>query len=279
MKLLGKARGEAREGEAIRELLKNADLPSLPSVVATAIGQLGQTDVNIGDVADTVAQDAGLSLQLLKTVNSLTFAPRTPIDTVRHAVIMLGRNALESLLFSFGVVRALPNDPTPGFDSTDFWTTAAFRAGVAAGITELLDPSATSRNFTAALLQDMALPLLASKVERYPAIVAAKRGSERLHEIETATFGWDHSQVGAWMAEEWGFPESLTSGIAFHHGGDGDSSSVMRAVAEIRGTNEGQAMDSVLAAIEHWCGVSREQAEMIVEDGLERARTIASLLL
>ena len=271
-------RGEGRRSGAIRNLLRHTELPTLPTVVTNAIGQLAESDVDMGAVAETVTQDAGLSLQLLKTVNSVTYSPRTPVNTVHQAVMMLGRNELESTLFSLGVARALPREPAPGFDVTNFWTTAGFRAGVAAGIAEQLDPAARSVNFTSALLQDMALPLLASSVDGYPAMVAARRGAKRLHQIELATYGWDHGEVGAWMGEEWGFPDSLTSGIASHHH-DEDGSSIMRAVAEIRGTDKDQAMEFVPDAIERWCSVPREQASGIVEEGLERARTISALLL
>jgi HD-like signal output (HDOD) protein len=247
-------------------------------VVTSAISQLAESDVDMSAVAETFTNDAGLSLQLLKTVNSATFAPRTPVSTVHQAVLMLGRNELESLLFSLGVAAALPRPDVSGFDVTDFWTTSGFRAGVAAGIAEQIDPASRSQNFTAALLQDMALPLLAGSVDGYTAIVAALRSDQRLHDIETAMFGWDHTVVGSWMGEEWGFPDALSHGIASHHGGD-EEVAIMRAVSEIRGTDTDIAMSSVPDVIESWGAVSRDTAEAIVEEGLDRARVIASLLL
>lgn len=277
MKLL-RSRSKGSGSADVKEILRGVDLPTLPTVVTTAIGQLAESEVDMGAVSETVTQDAGLSLQLLKTVNSAAFAPRTPVSTIHQAVMMLGRNELESLLYSFGVATALPRESVPGFDVTDFWTTAGFRAGVAAGIAERVDPAAKSRNFTSALLQDMALPLLATSLEGYQDVVVSKPPEHRLHDVERRVFGWDHAEVGAWMGEEWGFPGDLTSGIASHHVDD-EGSTIIRAVAEIRGTDQDIAMESVPPAIERWCSVPIDEASGIVEEGLERAKSIAAMLL
>ena len=278
MKLL-RSRKDASGESTIRALLRQIGLPTLPTVVSTAIGQLAEAEVDMGGVSETVTQDAGLSLQLLKTVNSAAFAPRTPVSTVHHAVMMLGRNELESLLFSFGVSSALPKESVPGFDVTDFWTTAGFRAGVAAGIADRVDPAAKSRNYTSALLQDMALPLLATSLDGYQDVVVKRPATIRLHDAERHTFGWDHGEVGAWMGDEWGFPGELTAGISTHHHDEPGDATILRAVAEIRGTDTDLAMESVPAAIEQWCSVPIDEANGIVEEGLDRAKTIASLLL
>ena len=278
MRLL-RSKKDAGGESSIRAMLKNIGLPTLPTVVTNAIGQLAEPEADMSEVSETVTHDAGLSLQLLKTVNSVAYSPRTPVSTVHHAVMMLGRNELESLLFSFGVGNVLPKESVPGFDVTDFWTTAGFRAGVAAGIADFVDPAAKSRNFTAALLQDMALPLLATSLDGYQDVVVSRPADIRLHDAELQTFGWDHGQVGAWMGEEWGFPPELTVGISSHHHDEEQEAPIMRAVAEIRGTDTDRAMASVPAAIEHWCAVPLEEASGIVEEGLDRAKTIASLML
>ena len=35
--------------------------------------------------------------------------------------------------------------------------------------------------------------------------------------MEDATFGWNHSQAGAWIARRWDLPDELVCAIGFHH--------------------------------------------------------------
>ena len=74
--------------------------------------------------------------------------------------------------------------------------------------------------FTAGLLQDMAVPVLAvAHPDRYAPLYARSEtdATAPLPRMELDEFGYDHAQVGAMMAESWGLPESLILAIADHH--------------------------------------------------------------
>ncbi len=169
-------------------------------------------------IADRIMADPGLSVRILRTVNSAAFGMRQRATKLEYAMTLLGRSRVESLVLTAAVGASLP---TPrGIDIVGFWQTSAHRACLARKIAALVHPSLESESFTAGLLQDMAVPVLAaSRPDRYTAIYhqCETDTTSVLHETEREAVGYDHAQVGAAMAENWGLPEPLITAIADHH--------------------------------------------------------------
>ena len=74
--------------------------------------------------------------------------------------------------------------------------------------------------FAAALLQDMAVPILAKEVrEAYARLFDARHTSRnriRLSRLEEHVFGWNHATAAGIMARQWQLPESLAALVEDH---------------------------------------------------------------
>ncbi len=72
--------------------------------------------------------------------------------------------------------------------------------------------------FSAALLQDMAIPILAKEFPQEYAELFDQRsgGAERLSNLETSRFGWNHAEVAGMLAAHWKLPRLLVDMIASH---------------------------------------------------------------
>ncbi len=208
-----RAREKAGGGD-LRRVLGAVELPTIPALVTAAIEQVSSPDCDLRQVADTVSRDPGLAARLLTTVNSAAYAPRNPIVGVTQAVTMFGRNHLESMLISLAASRAVSGSATPGFDLNRFWTVAAWRASSAAILSKRVDRARSSENFSAALLEDIAVPILVSNKPGYAKVLHDWRdGAGTLADLEQETYGWTHKTVAGWLFEEWGFPESLRDAV------------------------------------------------------------------
>jgi HD-like signal output (HDOD) protein len=99
---------------------------------------------------------------------------------------------------------------------------AARRAAVARSLAQALCPAEASAQFTAALLADMAIPLLALRMggEYTELLGRAEAGAGELGTLELEAFGWHHAEVGAWMCEQWELPDGMTRCIRAHHAGE-----------------------------------------------------------
>lgn len=200
-------------------MLGEADLPTFPGVAVRALEELRDPDFDLRKVARLVETDPGLSVAVLRAANSALYSLRNNARTVGHAVGLLGRGRVESLLLTISVREALPRPRTPWFDPGEFWHAAALRGTLARGIAERICPTRASEAFTAALLQDLAMPLLAERVsDKYAPVLERWRAEEGpLVGLERSTLGWDHAEIGLMLAEMWGFPMDLCGAIAGHH--------------------------------------------------------------
>jgi len=84
----------------------------------------------------------------------------------------------------------------------------------------------------------MAVPLLATaRPAAYGPLLVHwhETPDAELHRLEVDEFGWNHSAVGASIAERWGLPETLATGIDNHHDSDDPSTpAAIRLVGHIR---------------------------------------------
>ncbi len=206
--------------EELRTILGDVELPTFPAIVTTVLERIRDENVSFNEISDLLAGDPGLTVKLLGTVNSAAFALRQTVKSIHHAVSLIGRNQLESMLISVAARRAIPESSARGFVAQRFWSTSARRAVAGRSLAELIDPSSASETFTASLLQDLAIPFLSlHKGEPYADVLEEWHHSEKdLVQIERGAFEWDHATVAGWFCVEWGLPDRISESIAMHHG-------------------------------------------------------------
>ncbi len=200
--------------------LQAFDIPSFPVAVINLLGKLRNPEICINELAAELEHDPGLHIRVLKTVNSSAFGLSRKVSNIKHAVNLLGRGRLESLVLSVTVKNNLTtNQKASWLDMQNFWKAASRQAAVARILATALHPNTQSDVFTIGLLQNMAIPVLANREgDRYYTLYQRWQSGEMdLAEQEQQLFGIDHATLGAQMAEHWGFPESLIEGIGEHH--------------------------------------------------------------
>ncbi len=265
--------------QRLRQVLGGLELPAIPAVVTTAIDRLADPESELKEVAAVIGRDPGLSARLLTVANSATYAPRNPIVSVAQAVMMLGRNHVESMLVALAAGRVVNAVAVGGFDLAAFWRLAAWRAGSASFASDLVDRRRRAENFTAALLADVAVPLLLAAEPRYGEVLERwKAGEARLTDLERETFGWTHGLVASWMFDEWGFPEVLAVAVAE----EGDPVTddvefpVVRVVAELnRPADRDTVVCHVARRMEQVLGIDESEGVGILERSYEQADGLA----
>jgi len=206
--------------QRLAKVIGERRLPSFNGVVLRALEVLRDPDASHDRIARALEPDPGLSVRVLKTVNSAVYSPRREVTSLSQAISLMGRSQLEALVLAIAVADSLPRESTSGFDAQAFWFHAARRATLSRALSRRLHPVSSGVSFTASLLQDLAIPLLAhSDPENYgPLLERSREQGLPLQDLEREAFGWDHTEVGTWICSEWGLPESLAAAIGAHHG-------------------------------------------------------------
>lgn len=244
---------KARRAKAqLETMLSGVEPPVFPALTLSILDVIRNSESSIDEVAEALQWDPALTVKLLATVNSAAYAPRQPIQDVRHAANYLGRSQLEALVVAVACRAALPGKATSAFDPRRFWVTAAQRAGLARAISERLHPARSGEAFTAGLLLDLAIPVLSKRLGGdYDRVLAAWHGGDGdLVSLESERCGVNHTAVGHCLAELWGLPEPVAVNIAAHHRAGTSDSEIMPAIRLVAPAREVPAEDESELLIE-----------------------------
>lgn len=269
----------------LRKLLGDREFPHVPQVAMRILQKLRDPDADFAEVSECLRWDPALVVKVLSTVNSAAYGTSVRIEDVRHAVSFLGRAHLEQLVIAMAVKGCLPTAEAPGFRHERFWRAAAMRAALGRCIALELHPSRSSETFTAGLLQDMAVPVLAHAMpERYGPILEAwhDEGGVRLSDLEQEAFGWTHAQVGAYLGTTWELPDSLVQAIGHHHcdaSTDWDVPPAIRLVALLRETRAEHGIEAMVEDARDSYGLTPDWTRHAVEECENHARELAASLL
>jgi len=280
MKLFGRTAAKER----LDEILRGHEPPSFPQGVMRLLKLLRDPESELATIAEALNWDPGLVVRVLKMVNSAAFGAARRIESVPHAVSMVGRSQLEQLVLAIAVKGALPARPAPGFEASRYWQTAFFRAGMARAIAERLHPADQARSFTGGLLQDMAIPLLAhARPDDYGAVLEEYHAtpSAQLAALEKSSLGWSHDEVGGHLGVEWELPENLTTIIQGHHDTslpDAVLPPALRLVALHRETRREHGIEVITEVARSMYGLEPDWMQSVVHASEEQAKELTRAL-
>jgi HD-like signal output (HDOD) protein len=199
-------------------MFKGVEVPPLPLAVNRLLTELGKESPDSDLLVRLISSETAIAAKVLQTVNSAFFGLRSPVTDISRAVALLGLKNVRNLALAFGTMEALPKPGGNLFDHEAFWNDSLLRAHLARSFGEAMQPGQGDEAFTAALLADVAIPVLLSVWSEYYAPVVNQwlNSSKRLSQIEREHFGWDHAQAGAWMVRAWRFPDEIVCYIGAH---------------------------------------------------------------
>ncbi len=197
------------------KIFKDFRIPSLPDIVVKIMALLRNPSSSVNEISSLISYDPGLTSQILKMVNSAYLGLSKKVTNLNQAVNILGLKQIETLIVSYGVTKIIKDPKKEHFDLVAFWTDSLLRALFARKLTS---EAKKDEAFLAALLQDIALPILLKEwFDVYQrAYQKWQKDDRRLSQIEEEELSWHHAQAGAWLAQKWNLAENITCAIGLH---------------------------------------------------------------
>ncbi len=202
----------------IDALLSGGQLPGLPQSAINLLQLSKDPKAGPADFAKPIEADPGLTSQVLRFVNSSYFGFSREISGVRQAVQLVGIRTVKNFALWSAVFSLMPNPKCGPFDLKCLWQDSLRRALFAKAAATLLGVKDGEDAFVAALLQDMAVPILA---KAYPAeyeklLAGRDNGRRRLSDLERERFGLTHAEAAGRMARHWNLPEATSQLVEKH---------------------------------------------------------------
>jgi HD-like signal output (HDOD) protein len=202
----------------LKELLQSAQLPALPQSAIRLLELSKNADNGPVQYAVPIEADPGLTGQVLKFVNSSYFGFSREISNVKLAITLVGVRTIKNFSLWSAVFSIMPNPRCGPFDLKSLWQDSLRRGLFARAVGKELGVKEAEDLFAAALLQDMAIPLLAKELpQEYQELLESRKdGNKRLSLLEREAFGWTHADAAAYMARSWKLPDEFATLIETH---------------------------------------------------------------
>lgn len=211
---------QAFPDDRTRQLINSQiDLPSPPAVAVQILNTVQQQNFSMDELEQIITADAALTGKLLRIANSAFYALPNQISNVKRALSVLGTNVIKNIALSFVIANDMNKDNSSHFNFDYFWKRSV-TSGVAA---ELLSSELGNKSediFVTSLLQDIGIILMyLFKGEEYAEILndsTARKGNQ-LTTQEQEVYSFNHQQLGFFLLENWGLPQSIIEPILYHH--------------------------------------------------------------
>ncbi|KMP11186.1 hypothetical protein UR09_01600 [Candidatus Nitromaritima sp. SCGC AAA799-A02] len=194
-------------------------IPTLPSIYNEINEAVEDPEGSFTEIGRIISGDASLSARLLQIVNSSFYGFPSEIETISHAVTIVGTAQLRDLILATMVMSQFNGVPRELVDMKMFWAHSV-GCGLAARIIAVYrrEPNA-ERFYVTGILHDLGrLVLFINATDALKqAVEMAKESGILLTKAEQNVLGFDHAEVGAALLKKWDLSERLAEVVHYHH--------------------------------------------------------------
>lgn len=210
----------ANTGSSRIELIasKVSDLPAMPQVAAKAMELIGSPRATAKDLEQIISKDQATTVKVLRIANSAFYGVRGEISTLSRAIVVLGFNTLRSVVMT-GVSEAIHSGKRSCFKDRILWEHSIAAAIAARTIAVECGYPAPEEAYVGGLLHDIGKVVMDANLagEYEKAVEAVYNEGVSFVDAENDIFGFDHTDVGALVAERWHLAPRLREAVQFHH--------------------------------------------------------------
>lgn len=166
-------------------------------------------------VVSVLETDPGLSVRLLRLVNSAGYGLKVRVTSVRHAAVLVGTRRLHQVATTAAILDLFETTNETAIELLEHATVVGSLCRYLAVHLGLPHDEL----FTCGFLHDIGkLMLLDTEGDKYAALVR-EYGHEpdQMHIQERKLFGFDHAVLGSHVLSAWNIPEPVPKVVAFHH--------------------------------------------------------------
>ncbi|MDX1676719.1 HDOD domain-containing protein [Arsukibacterium sp.] len=196
----------------MRQMIEQAtNLPSIPEVVQKLIASMNDPDVSTETLAGIITSDQAIMAKVLRLANSARYGGQRKVGSVKDALVVLGRDALRTLVLSIGLVSSFKAPAS--FDLKAYWRRSFMLANRAKWLAKLnnSDPEVA---YTCGLLHGIGEYLIhIIEPELAKTIDEQVEGGAARRKTQLELFGFDYTMAGSELAKYWKFPDDIADAI------------------------------------------------------------------
>jgi len=210
-----------RPAEVLVERLfkRIGEVSSLPAVAIRIIEVANNPATGAEDLLEAVRFDTALATRIMRTVNSSYYSLQNKVADLKLAITLLGFKEIRNLAMTAYVAQLFEKGTGHGTYSREGLWNHMIGVGAAtqliAQISERVPPQEA---YLAGLLHDLGTILIDQYLHKPFCRILDRLDPETpICQVEQEVMGFDHAELGQFVALKWHLPEHLTTSIRYHH--------------------------------------------------------------
>jgi len=203
--------------QELEQLIMNAsDLPTIPVVATKVLQMIEDETTSAEDLSKVVSSDPAVAARVLKISNSSFYGCQRQVQTLPHAIMMLGYNTLRSVVIAAAVKQVYQ---PYGLTEKMLWE-HSFGAGLAARIIASSTRLANSEEaFLGGLFHDIGKIIMNFMDQKQFQAVMQKCYNDEVtfQQAEQLFYSYTHAEVGGMVIKKWNFPPMMMKAVLEHH--------------------------------------------------------------
>jgi HD-like signal output (HDOD) protein len=195
-------------------------LPTLSPMTTQLLSRLARRNCDVIELTALVEKDAVLSAQILRLANSAIFGRSQPINSVKHAIAMIGVGAMRKFALGASISNLFSRFRTaPSFSMARFNLHSVATGVLVELISDEIEFEDSNGAFITGLLHDVGKLLIAvSMPKQYEDILAVVAVSGApLPVCEREILGTDHAELSGLAVSRWELAEPIRWAAFYHH--------------------------------------------------------------
>lgn len=213
------------------------DLPTLPNVLLTINKLLTNPRTSAYEVGNAITNDQVIASKVLKLVNSAFYGFPGKVNTITHAIVILGFSTIKNIVLTTSILGAFDTKRKVGnFDLMAFWRHSVATGSLARLIARETGYRGHEEAFISGLLHDLGKLVMALHApDDFNACLEWADGNQTLfYEAEKALLGVTHTDLGRWLKDRWNLPPDIASVLVHHHSAPSAAGEHARLVAIVQ---------------------------------------------
>lgn len=196
-----------------------SEVSTLPTVAVKIIEVANDPGTGADDLLRVVQFDAALATRIMRTVNSSYYSMQNKVADLKLAITLLGFKEIRNLAMTAYISQLFNKGSGHGtYTREGLWNHLIGVGIVARMISEITHRTAPREAYLAGLLHDLGLILIDQYLNKpFCKVIDALTEETPVCEVERAQLGFDHTELGEYVARQWRLPEHLTASIRYHH--------------------------------------------------------------
>lgn len=215
------------------------EVTALPHSSMQVIKLADDENSNVELLTNTIKEDPILSVQVLRQVNSSQYGLRNRVANLQMAISLLGFREVKNIALTVYVSKFFQAQGNyRAYSRKGLWRHSIVVANISQVICYTCGHDVTDDTYFAALLHDLGLILIDSTMRKhFCKILDRLSPSVETRDVEQELLTFDHTHLGAYVAEQWGLSPKIVSVMAHHHEPDIYEGPYQRVVQVVAAAN------------------------------------------